>query len=309
MAIDMHGSGSTMLSYFIEGEHDIEPSLFINALGKSNLTVDLLDWNSCYMGTIGNIYSLMSSTKTKYAVVSSNIGADQQTEMRFIPYKGKTQWVDGSKGHHPMADVLGADPKQSAALLVRKVGVNKDAQFTHNSMAVDGIFFRGQIEPLMDKWRFALKESGIKIPLEETKDGYPAAWFTKYLNKIIQSQEAADTLKEQSLNLSKEINKSIFSYGCWDYSLKRYYDNITNVSAKGECIGGFSVDNASIDILFVPTWKSLRRFYNTAANAGNSKKTDSHPKNKADKSIIKDFKKDLNLFQNKYKKISIKSDL
>lgn len=250
LVLDMHGSGSDMQSYFIKGEHNIQPSLFINAMNKSGITVDLLDWNSCFMGTIGNVYNLFSNSKVKYATVSSNEGVAQQTGVSDGPNAGK-QGVDnsvyGSFGAHPIIELLNGTPKQVATMLVKNKGAIIDNEFTHNLMAVDGDYFRLNVVPLIKNWAVSVKDSGVKLALKESYDGFPHVWFSEYLRKVAQSPKATENLTKYSYDLIKSTNKSIFSYGCWDKAAGVAYTTLSSVKNNGECIGGFSVDKVSLD--------------------------------------------------------------
>lgn len=243
LVLDMHGDGANVTSAMgYLGSHKIAPVEFISSLAASGLTVDLIDWNSCFMGSIGNMYDLFSSTKTRYALVHSNEGVDQQTKHITNNVNGKSEKVHGSTGAHPIIEALEGTPKQAATKLFEKAGVSTTASFVHNAFVVDGDYFRSNTMALVKDWTADLKASGLPLNFKSDANGFPATWFTDYLRQLSNDYNTPYGLRDKSLKLLGQVNNSILMYNCWDSSTSTLYNKISSVPSSSSCIGGFSIE-------------------------------------------------------------------
>lgn len=250
LVVDAHGSGSCMF-YAKEGEFTLWKML--EEIKKLPLSIDVLDIQSCHMGSVYNIYKLAEYDSVLYAILSSdiNVGFSEINYYHLLetlhlpPYQAALNAFKLSE--KKMKEIY-----QTASVYSKNHTAQGEA---HNAILLSIKELKDGILSYLKAYGNIQNEEGMQENLQKIfrhEDDWRS--FLRVVNMqasfVQKNKDLSDDRFIHFLEKSEEMKKSLYRslLGQWCYSAKHdtlYVNNIPN--NNNGCINGISAIKYQIE--------------------------------------------------------------
>lgn len=260
--LDAHGSGMEM-SYANDSWLEVDDLL--KALKKANLQTDILNLDSCHMGSFYTVYQIARYKNVKYLLASSDYMCGSERQMYYL-----------------LLQNLHLSPRLAAINTTRQMKnlfYSYPAEVVHNSLAID----MQQLYPVTEEWFKNYGAFMFSINNEsKTQLNAPFAPHlgeVRSLHKIIRKQleylegngkelynawtstcsfrPKYESFIQSSHKMVEALSKSVLEQWCYSQKLDKIFSN--RIPPNIDCSDGISVTYEQLDYLLHKESKMLEK--------------------------------------------------